>query len=259
MNLGGKVVLITGGGAGIGKGIAFAFAAAGADVVIADINGEAAQAVAISIAQMQRRSLAINADCGDVTQIDAMVGEVVQTFGKLDILVNNAATTYIAGLMDITEADFDRLSRINSKGAFFCLQRSAREMIRQEGGRIINIASIAGRGYAGTTNAAYAAAKGALITLTRIAAAQLAPHGINVNAICPGVTVTELFDKTVRRRAAERGVPVEELVEGFTRPIPIGRANIPEDIASMAIFLASEGARNITGQSINIDGGLVMS
>ena len=127
-----------------------------------------------------------------------------------------------------------------------------------EGGRIVNIASIAGKGYRGTSNAAYAASKGAVISMTLIAAHQLAQHDINVNAICPGSTVTTMSMTTMEQRAAEMGVTVEELQAQRASNIPIGRSNEPEDIAAMAAFLASPGARNITGQTINVDGGLVM-
>jgi NAD(P)-dependent dehydrogenase (short-subunit alcohol dehydrogenase family) len=166
--------------------------------------------------------------------------------------------------MDLTEADWDRIHRVNAKGVFFCLQRAAREMIRQNqadgsGGRIINIASIAGRGYPGTSNAAYAASKGAVIAMTKTAAQQLGRHNINVNAICPGVTRTELGARNTVERAAERGITVAELQAQQEAGIPIGRANQPEDIAAMAVFLASPGARNITGQAYNVDGGLVPS
>jgi NAD(P)-dependent dehydrogenase (short-subunit alcohol dehydrogenase family) len=162
--------------------------------------------------------------------------------------------------MDLTETDWDRIHRVNAKGVFFCLQRAAKEMIAQKsGGRIINIASISGRGYAGASNAAYAASKGAVIALTKMAAQQLGRHDINVNAICPGVTRTELGQQNAIARASARGVTIEELQAEQERGIPIGRANTPEDIAAMAVFLASPGARNITGQSYNVDGGLVPS
>lgn len=132
-------------------------------------------------------------------------------------------------------------------------------MIEQGGGgRIVNIASIAGKGYRGTSNAAYAASKGAVISMTLIAAHQLARYDINVNAICPGSTITAMSTTTMEQRAAEMGISVDELQAQRTSNIPIGRANEPEDIAAMAAFLASPGARNITGQTINVDGGLVM-
>ena len=195
-----KVVLVTGAGAGIGRATALAMAEAGAHVAAADIDLAAAQRVADQIASNTRRALAIEADCGDVASIDAMVARTVAEFGRLDVIVNNAGVTRYSYIMDLTEADWDRIHRVNAKGVFFCLQRAAREMIRQnqsggEGGRIINIASISGRGYAGASNAAYAASKGAVISLTWMAAQQLGRHNINVNAICPGVTRTELGER----------------------------------------------------------------
>ena len=132
-------------------------------------------------------------------------------------------------------------------------------MIPRRSGRIINIASIAGRGYAGTSNAAYAASKGAVISLTKTAAQQLGKHDINVNAICPGVTKTPLSEDNLRVRAQQEGMSAEEMERRRAEAIPLRRANDPEDIAAMAVFLASPGARNITGQSYNVDGGIVPS
>jgi NAD(P)-dependent dehydrogenase (short-subunit alcohol dehydrogenase family) len=256
--LDGKVALVTGAGAGIGRAIALALAKEGATLAAADIDAAAAQNTASDAAG--NKGLAIQADCGDVASIDAMVAHVVQEFGHIDIIVNNAGVTRYSYIMDLTEADWDRIHRVNAKGVFFCLQRAAKEMIGQKsGGRIINIASISGRGYAGASNAAYAASKGAVIALTKMAAQQLGRYDINVNAICPGVTRTELGQRNAVGRAAQRGITVEELQAEQERGIPIGRANTPDDIAAMAVFLASPGARNITGQSYNVDGGLVPS
>ena len=259
-----KMVLVTGAGAGIGRATALAMAEAGATVAAADIDAAAAQRTADQIANNTRRALAIEADCGEVAQIDAMVARTVAELGRLDVIVNNAGVTRYAQIMDLTEADWDRIHRVNAKGVFFCLQRAAREMIRQyqvdgRGGRIINIASISGRGYPGASNAAYAASKGAVISLTWMAAQQLGHHDINVNAICPGVTRTELGARNAVARAAERGLTVAELEAEQEATIPIRRANTPEDIAAMAVFLASPAARNITGQAYNVDGGLVPS
>ncbi len=234
-------------------------AEAGAAVAAADIDLAAAQRTAAEAAGNNRRAIAIMADCGDVGSIDAMVARTIAELGRLDIIVNNAGVTRYAEIMDLTEADWDRIHRVNAKGVFFCLQRAAREMIAQGGGRIINIASISGRGYAGASNAAYAASKGAVIALTKTAAQQLGRHNINVYAICPGVTRTELGARNAVARAAERGLTVAELQAEQEAVIPIRRANLPEDIAAMAVFLASPGARNITGQSYNVDGGLVPS
>jgi len=254
-----KAVLVTGAGAGIGRAIALAMAAEGAAVAAADIDAAAAQRTAAAAAGGNRRTVAIEADCGDVASIDAMVTRTVAELGRLDVIVNNAGVTRYAYIMDLTEADWDRIHRVNAKGVFFCLQRAAREMIPRGGGRIINMASISGRGYAGASNAAYAASKGAVIALTKMAAQQLGRHNINVNAICPGITRTELGARNAVTRAAERGVSVEELYAQQEAGIPIGRANTPEDIAAMAVFLASPAARNITGQCYNVDGGLVTS
>lgn len=255
-----KVALVTGAGAGIGRAIALGLAAEGASLAVADIDAGAARKTVEAMAGKSNRALAIEADCGDVAGIDAMVEKAVAEFGRLDIIVNNAGVTRYAYVMDLTEADWDRIHRVNAKGVFFCLQRAARQMIDQgTGGRIINIASISGRGYRGASNVAYAASKGAVIGMTMLAAHQLGQHNINVNAICPGVTRTELGQRNAIGRAAARGVTVEELHAEQEAGIPIRRANTPDDIAAMAVFLAGPGARNITGQAYNVDGGLVNS
>ena len=252
-----QVALVTGAGQGIGKATALALAQEGADVAVADINGQAAEVTSSEITALGRRSLALPADVGNLQDIDRMVRQTIATFGPIDILVNNAGVTRRAYIMDLTEEDWDRIHRVNAKGVFFCLQRVAREMLPRRSGRIINIASIAGKGYAGTSNAAYAASKGAVISLTKIAAQQLAQHNINVNAICPGVTRTALSEANLRIRAQEENITLEEMARRRAQAIPLGRPNEPEDIAAMAVFLASPGARNITGQSFNVDGGII--
>lgn len=252
-----QVAIVTGAGQGIGKACALALAEAGAHIVAADINQATAEATAAGAAAYQRRALPLGIDVGDLAQIDAMVRRAMESFGRIDILVCNAGVTRRADIMDLTEQDWDRIHRVNAKGVFFCLQRVAREMIPRRSGRIVNIASIAGKGYFGASNAAYAASKGAVISLTRTAAQQLAKHNINVNAICPGVTRSELSENNLRVRAQQEGVAVEEMERRRAAAIPLQRINEPEDIGAMAVFLASPGARNITGQSYNVDGGLV--
>ncbi|HEY7251381.1 MAG TPA: glucose 1-dehydrogenase [Methylomirabilota bacterium] len=255
--LAGRVAIVTGAGHGIGRAIALALAGAGAQVAAADVDAGAAKATADAVAALGARSLALDIDVGDLAAIDRMVGQVLAAFGQIDVLVNNAGVTRRADIMDLTEQDWDRIMRVNAKGVFFCLQRVAREMIPRRRGSIINVASIAGKGYAGTSNAIYAASKGSVISLTRTAAQQLARHDINVNAICPGVTVTALSEANVAVRARDEGVSVEEMKRRRNAVIPLGRANEPEDVAALAVFLASPAARNITGQSLNVDGGLV--
>jgi NAD(P)-dependent dehydrogenase (short-subunit alcohol dehydrogenase family) len=257
MVLADRVAVVTGAGSGIGKATALALARAGARVAVVDVDGAAAKATADAVAALGPRSLAVEADVGDLAAIDRMVQAVVAALGAIDVLVNNAGVTRRAYIMDLTEQDWDRIMRVNAKGVFFCLQRVAREMIPRRSGRIINVASIAGKGYAGTSNAIYAASKGSVISLTRTAAQQLARHDINVNAICPGVTVTALSEANVAVRARDEGLSVEEMTRRRNALIPLGRANDPEDVAALAVFLASPAARNITGQSLNVDGGLV--
>jgi NAD(P)-dependent dehydrogenase (short-subunit alcohol dehydrogenase family) len=252
-----RVAIVTGAGHGIGRAIALALAGAGAQVAAADVDAGAAKATADAVAALGARSLALDIDVGDLAAIDRMVGQVLAAFGQIDVLVNNAGVTRRADIMDLTEQDWDRIMRVNAKGVFFCLQRVAREMIPRRRGSIVNVASIAGKGYAGTSNAIYAASKGSVISLTRTAAQQLARHDINVNAICPGVTVTALSEANVAVRARDEGVSVEEMKRRRNAVIPLGRANEPEDVAALAVFLASPAARNITGQSLNVDGGLV--
>lgn len=258
MILADKVALVTGAGQGIGRAIAVALAEAGAHVIVSDINAATAEETASAVAQFQRRTLVVQADVGDLAEIDRMVNETMAAFGRIDISVHNAGVTRRADVMEITEADWDRIHRVNAKGVFFCMQRVAREMIPRREGRIINIASIAGKGYAGTSNAAYAASKGAVSSMTRTAAQQLGHHNINVNAICPGVTRTELSNANLRVRAEQAGVTLAEMEQRRVADIPIRRANDPEDIGAMAVFLASPGARNITGQNYNVDGGIIM-
>jgi 3-oxoacyl-[acyl-carrier protein] reductase len=253
-----QVAIVTGAAQGIGAASAKALAEAGAIVVAVDIDGALVEKTARSLATFQHRVSALAADAGSLTDIQRMIDRAVSDHGRIDILVNNAGVTRRADIMDITEADWDRIHRVNAKGVFFCMQTAARVMIPRRSGRIINIASIAGKGYAGASNAAYAGSKGAVISMTKLAALQLASHNINVNAICPGVTSTALSDANLRVRAEQEGLTFEEAARRRAEVIPLKRANDPGDIAAMVVFLASPGARNITGQSYNVDGGLVL-
>jgi NAD(P)-dependent dehydrogenase (short-subunit alcohol dehydrogenase family) len=257
MRLANKVAIVTGAGRGMGRAISIRFAQEGADVAAAEVNTDTLREVAEEIGEQGRKCLPIQADLSRLPDIDAMVTRAVEEFGRIDILVNNAGVTKALGLFDITEADWDWMHSVNLKGLFFCLQRVAREMARRKQGKIVNIASIAGKGYPGTSNAAYAASKGGVIALTKVAAQLLGPDNINVNTICPGVTRTEMFQRLATDRARQRGVSIDEVIKAREETIPIRRSNTPDDIAMMAVFLASDESANITGQAINVDGGLM--
>lgn len=250
----GRVVLVTGVGAGMGSAIAAAFAEAGATVVGADIDEPRGRAVMDALGA---EASFVGADVASVAAGQSLVDHVVSAHGKLDVLVNNAGVTQSLGFFDVDEEAWDRINSVNARGLFFLMQSAASAMREAGGGRIVNIASIAGKGYRGTSNVAYAGTKGSVIAMTRVSASQLARHNITVNAICPGVTRTALFDQVIDELVERLGGTREEAEARAVRSIPLRRANEPDDIAALAVYLASDAARNVTGQSWNVDGGLV--
>lgn len=254
-----QTAIVTGAGAGIGQAIARALAATGLRVAVVDIDPTAATRCADLIASEGGTANAILADCGDVASLQRTVAQVAEQWDGVDILVNNAGLTRAATLLDVTEEDWDHINRVNAKGVFFGLQAAARDMVaRGRRGRIINIASISGRGYRRSSSAAYAASKGAVIAVTRTAAHQLGAHGICVNAICPGPTSTEMVRQIMQSRASASERTAEDVMAESVQQIPLGRFSTPDEVADLAVFLASPAAANITGQAYNLDGGLVM-
>jgi len=255
-----KNVCITGAGNGIGRAIAIAMSNEGYNVACADIDLKQAQDTVDLISNKQNSGIAVASDVTKVFDIKNMINKTVEAFGSLDILVNNAGVTRTSNIMDLTEKDWDWIHNVNAKGTFFCLQVAASQMIKQnKGGRIINMASVGGKGFVDVSNAIYAASKGAVISLTKTAAQELAKHEITVNAICPGITHTNILSGIVKKRALEQNKSEEEIMKHYVRDIPLKRPNEPEDIAEMVVFLSSKGARNISGQSYNVDGGLIPS
>ena len=250
MNLNNQVALVTGAAQGIGKASALALAEAGAHVVVADIDRQGAEATADAIMSMQRKSLAVQADVGDLQQIDRMVRTAIEQFGQIDILLNNAGVTRRADIMDITEADWDRIHRVNAKGVFFCLQRVAQEMITRRSGRIINIASIAGKGYAGASNVAYAASKGAVISMVKGLSTELAHAGISVNCVAPGWVETDMSAPALQDPKTR---------DRIFAAIPLGRVAKPEELAAPILFLCTEHAGFMTGSIVSVNGGAVLA
>jgi len=241
-----KVAFVTGSAQGIGRDIALKFAAEGADIVIGDINLEKAAKTQAEIEALGRKAAALELDVTNYSKVTGTVNKILDKFGKVDILVNNAGITKDALLLRMGDAEWDAVINVNLKGTFNCTKAVSRLMIKERYGRIINIASIIGIiGNAGQAN--YSASKAGIIALTKTAARELASRNINVNAVAPGFIQTEM---TAR-------LP-EELKAKMLSAIPLARFGSPADIASVCAFLASEEAAYITGQTIIVDGGMVM-
>jgi L-iditol 2-dehydrogenase len=256
MRLNNKVALITGGARGIGLGFAVEFVKEGAKVIIADINLDAAKAAAASIGP---NASAKRLDVTKVDDIVKVVAEVDSEFGGIDILVNNAAIFDLDAIEDITEESYEKVMNVNLKGPLFVMREVSRVMIRRgRGGKIINMASQAGRrGEALVT--LYCASKAAIISATQSAALALVKHGINVNAIAPGVVDGEHWDYVDKRFAAAEGLKPGEKKAAVAKSVPIGRFATPDDIKGLALFLASSDSDYILAQTYNCDGGNWMS
>jgi meso-butanediol dehydrogenase / (S,S)-butanediol dehydrogenase / diacetyl reductase len=266
----GKIAIVTGAGQGIGQGVALRLAQEGAHVVIAEYNAERARLVAEECSAYTE-ALAYPIDIGDVEQIKTMVADVVARFGRIDILVNNAGVLETLPLFDITPEKWDWLERVNQRGLFFCLQEVARQMVaqvpdnvkeqgraEQSHGKIVNFSSIAGR--SGRPYAAhYSAAKWAVISITQSAAGYLAPYNINVNAVCPGIVPTPMWDEIDRTQTERFGLPRGGWIQKTIDGIPLKRAATQQDLAAAVSFLCSDDADYITGQTLNVDGGIEMN
>ncbi len=247
MLLAGKTALVTGASRGIGRAIALRFAAEGAFVVATYAGNEAAAAETLAaIASAGGEAVLSRFDVGDAAQVDAAVKAIVAQRGRIDILVNNAGVTRDNLLMRLTEDDFDAVVRTNLKGTFLVTKVVSRQMIRQRSGRIVNMSSVVGEmGNAGQS--VYAATKAGIIGFTKAMARELAPRAITVNAIAPGFITTDMT----------QSLPEATRVE-FAGRIPLGRFGAPEEVADLALFLASDAAAYVTGQVVGINGGMYM-
>jgi meso-butanediol dehydrogenase/(S,S)-butanediol dehydrogenase/diacetyl reductase len=266
--LDGKVAIVTGAGRGIGRAIALELAKEGANIVVVDtdrleskynqygtteINGyKAAVKVAEEIRAIGRRAMAIESDVTKWDQVKAMVKKALDEFGKIDILVNNAGVITVASVMDLTEEEWDFIMAVNAKGVFLCSKAVIPYMIKRKGGKIINVASIAGkRGY--TTLAHYCASKFAVIGFTQALALELAQYNVTVNAICPGIVYTQMW-RLLSEKWKKPGKTAEESYPIIVKEmIPLGRDQTPEDIGKLAVFFATMD--NVTGQAVNVCGG----
>ena len=286
----GKVAIVTGAGQGIGRGIAKRLAAEGATIVIADYHAGNAAAAAEELTAAGGAALAQPVDISDVAAVQRMVEAVVAALGHIDILVNCAGVVQTKPMLELTEADWDRVLDVNLRGTFFVTQAVAQQMIRQTPdalqrsaavpadivsvrretsigpdepalapayGKIVNLSSVSGRrGRPLSTH--YAASKAAIISLTQSAALALAPYRINVNAICPGIVPTPMWAQIDEDRGRLFGASPGEAMAAFINTVPLRRAATPEDIAGAAAFFCSADADYITGQALNVDGGFEM-
>jgi 3-hydroxybutyrate dehydrogenase len=252
----GRNALITGASRGIGRAIAIRYAEEGANLFLvatnrAKLEETQAQAVALGV-----KAFVHSADVSDVAAVQAMVTAAISAFGQIDVLVNNAGTYKAAPLIEYSMEDFDRILKVNLYGAFHVMQLVLRHMKARKSGKVVNIASTAGKG--GSLNqSAYNASKHALVGLTRCAALEMGAHQVNVNAICPGFVETDMID-ALNEHAAILGVSHEKVLEVVLGRVPLKRLLQPREVADLAVYLGSTESDGMTGQSILIDGGMLM-
>lgn len=259
MKLENRIALITGGGRGIGRAIALAFAREGAQVAVAARSSEQVARVASEIAdQFPTRAMPISCDVSDPERVEKMFAMVKQTFGRSpDILVNNAGIAESAPITKTDDELWHRILAINLSGTFYCTRAALPQMLEHGWGRIINIASIAGKTGAPYI-AAYSASKHGVLGLTRSAALEVAAKGITVNAICPGYVDTEMTTRGIENITKKTRLSADEAMESIKKMNPQNRIIDPEEVAALALLLASEEGRGINGQAINVDGGSVL-
>ena len=251
-----KAAIVTGGASTIGRAIALALAAEGARIAVADIKTAEARQVADQITKGGGDALVVETDVRDSAQVEAMVAEVLEAFGAIDILVNDAGILGPQGpWTELSEGGFDLMVSVNFKGVYLCSKAVAPHMIRQKSGKIVNIASDAAKS-AEKFNGIYSATKAAVASLTHSLALELGPDNITVNSVCPGaIKDSEIMEDVYRERSKWFGISPDRLSKDFRALVPLPYEITREDIADMVVFLASDRARSVTGQSINVTGG----
>jgi meso-butanediol dehydrogenase / (S,S)-butanediol dehydrogenase / diacetyl reductase len=260
-----RIAAVTGAGSGIGKAIALALAGAGARVAVSDVNMDWAKQVVEKIFASGGEAMALKLDVTQKAEVEDAVQKIVQEWGRLDVWVNNAGVSTMNRFLELTEGEWDHNLDVNAKGTFFCTQIAARQMAKQTSeersglrGKVINLASMAGRRGNAPFLAHYVASKFAVVGLTQAAAGELASLGITVNAVCPGYVQTGMQDREVSWEARMRSISEEEVRRLYVTDTPLRRLETPEDVAGVVLFLASPSADFITGASIHVNGGAWM-
>jgi len=256
--LAGRVAIVTGAGQGIGRGIALSSAKAGADVVINDITLSTAEDTANEVAALGRRSLVVQADVSDADQVKRMVERALEELGDVHILVNNAGIAIPAHITELSEDAWDQTMTVNLKSMFLCSKAVAPIMMAQRYGKIVNLSSKSGK-KGGLWLTAYCTSKFGVIGFTQSLAFDLAPYGINVNAICPGTVFTPLWDNVLKEAYAKKlDMDADQVRDYYTSKIPLGREVTMDEIGNVVVFLCSDESSYMTGQAINITGGQEM-
>lgn len=258
MELEGQAAIVTGAGRGIGRAIALELASLGADVVVAEVLEQNAASVVEEVRALGRRAIAVQVDVTAKEDLDTMANRTIAEFGRIDILVNNAGVNWFGDVLEVTEENWDFVMDVNAKAVFFASQAVLPQMMAAKRGNIISLASMAGK-LGSTYSVAYAASKAAVISITRSLALSGAPYGIRANCVCPGyIHSTDMWRQVETGVARALGKTPDEINAQRLANIPLGRWQTPEDVAKLIGYLATDRAGYITGEAVNVSGGLVM-